>query len=259
MLKLRPLLIHASLLLFALFAHAQNVTTPQRQTNDSGSGVIVSFVGGSALSGKPGLPFSADVIDETDRVLADGNHIHRETHGKIFRDSQGRTRLETEVDIGGSAPMTHVTISDPVEGLHMMLNLTNKTATVAHFPQHLLSSGGSEKISTPVRQAPTPQNSATVEKFHSSKGETKEIEGFTVKVTRNTRTIPAGAKGNDKPLVITNETWVSEDLATVLLTIREDPESGKSVRKLVNIHTGDPDPLLFKVPADFTVKDISQQ
>src|SRR4051812_12204978 len=41
-----------------------------------------------------GVPFSADVTTETTRILADGNRIHQENHGKIYRDSEGITRTE---------------------------------------------------------------------------------------------------------------------------------------------------------------------
>jgi hypothetical protein len=44
-----------------------------------------------------------------------------------------------------------------------------------------------------------------------------------------------------------------------LLNRSESPESGKHVHKIVNIRLGDPDPLLFQVPADYTVKETPQQ
>jgi hypothetical protein len=73
-----------------------------------------------------------------------------------------------------------------------------------------------------------------------------------------TRTMAAGAMGNDKPIVTTSERWFSPDLKTDLVNSSENPESGKHVRRLLNIQIGDPDPLLFQVPADFTVKENPQ-
>jgi hypothetical protein len=77
--------------------------------------------------------------------------------------------------------------------------------------------------------------------------------------TRFTHTIPAGAMGNDQPMTTTNERWFSSDLKMDLLTKFESPESGKRVHKLVNIRTDNPDPLLFQVPADYTVKETPEQ
>ncbi len=69
----------------------------------------------------------------------------------------------------------------------------------------------------------------------------------------------AGTIGNDKPITTSSEVWFSSDLKMDLLTSSESPESGKHVHKLLNIHTGDPDPLLFQVPTDFTVKETPQK
>ena len=86
-----------------------------------------------------------------------------------------------------------------------------------------------------------------------------EIEGFTVTGTRYTHTIPEGEMGNDKPMITISERWFSSDLKMDLLNKSESPESGKHVHKLVNIRLGDPDPLLFQVPADYTVKETPPQ
>ncbi|HEX3092890.1 MAG TPA: hypothetical protein VHW72_09730, partial [Candidatus Angelobacter sp.] len=91
--KLRAILVAFSLVIFAVvIAHAQGTVVTSVQVgqgrgagtgtgNGTGigavSGVIGGF-GGLGFSGTPGQPFSADVIEETDRLLADGNHIHRE-------------------------------------------------------------------------------------------------------------------------------------------------------------------------------------
>jgi hypothetical protein len=87
---------------------------------------------------------------------------------------------------------------------------------------------------------------------------TKVIEGFTVTGTRRTNTTPAGAEGNDQPIVSSFETWFSNDLQIYLLTVMKHPQIGETTYKLINIHAGDPDPQLFQVPADYTVKDNTQ-
>ena len=66
-----------------------------------GIGVTTAGAFTSGFQGIKGVPYSADVITETTRVLADGNRIHQEMHGKQFRDSEGRTRTETEFQMPG--------------------------------------------------------------------------------------------------------------------------------------------------------------
>src|SRR6516164_4237711 len=114
--KLSRLLSIFALFLFAVVARPQGtVATSVQAGNGAGTGigvgqnsegdrVSVGAVGGMiggfsgvSMSGVKGPPFSADVIEETDRNLADGNHIHRKTHGKFFRDSEGRSRTENEI------------------------------------------------------------------------------------------------------------------------------------------------------------------
>ena len=300
--KLRAILAAFSVTIFAVVvAHAQGTAVTSVQVGQgrgagagagtgSGSGVVASTGGvigsilGPGISATPGQPFSADVIDETDRFLADGNHIHRENHGRIFRDSQGRTRNETELGnyAPGARPILHVMISDPVEGRFILLNPEQKTATINNFGKRISDPGlgspaqpannaagsgapaaaaaqpGLVQPLRNLRAASGTQAPGKLQISHEDLGST-EIEGFTVTGTRYTRTIPAGEMGNDQPMTTTNERWFSPDLKMDLLNKSESPESGKHVRKLVNIRMGDPDPLLFQVPADYTVKETPEQ
>ena len=85
--------------------------------------------------------------------------------------------------------------------------------------------------------------------------EHKTIEGVTVEGRKTTTTIPAGKVGNEQPLTITSEEWQSPELGILVLTHHSDPRSGDSSYRLTNIVRGEPDPSLFTVPADYTVKD----
>lgn len=303
MLKLRSILPAFALLLFAIAAHTQGTVVTSVQVGQgtgsgagSGSGksigndknvpavggVIAGYIG-TGISGAKGQPFSADVIDETDQFLADGNHIHRESHGKVFRDSEGRTRNEIELSIGrpvDGALLTHITIVDPVQGQFISLDPRQKQATVRTMGL-VSGAGGSFRpvpstnmIASPPAPGSAPVDPATLlqslRSMQQSQGNsgaprvarpshedlgTTVIEGFTVTGTRYTHTVPAGQMGNDKPMTTTSERWVSAELQMDLLTKSESPESGQHTHKLVNIRAGDPDPLLFQVPADYTVKE----
>src|ERR1700750_2781146 len=43
-----------------------------------------------------GAPYSADLVIENTQALADGNRIARKTTGKVYRDTQGRTRRDQD-------------------------------------------------------------------------------------------------------------------------------------------------------------------
>ncbi len=80
-------------------------------------------------------PFSAEVITEYDRTLDNGGHIHRESRGAIFRDSQGRMRTENQPSAiqPGSVKADHITINDPVRQVIICLDPRTRTATVVRF------------------------------------------------------------------------------------------------------------------------------
>jgi hypothetical protein len=78
---------------------------------------MLGAVGGRSIKG---APYSGEEVNETNHVLADGTRIHRETHTKVYRDSEGRTRRETPENI---------TITDPVAGTTYILNPKTMTGT----------------------------------------------------------------------------------------------------------------------------------
>jgi hypothetical protein len=82
----------------------------------------------------------------------------------------------------------------------------------------------------------------------------RTLEGVRVE-GRATTTIAAGAIGNELPIVAVSEEWTSPDLQVLVLTQRKDPRNGDSSYRLVNVVRREPDPSLFQVPADYTVKE----
>ncbi|HEY3767290.1 MAG TPA: hypothetical protein VGN44_01345 [Candidatus Angelobacter sp.] len=283
MLKLRTALPIIALFSVA-FLHAQPTDKPVSDSNVTirssipqriATGLSASLNTFYAPAGPLGQPFSADTVEETDQTLADGNHIHRESHGKIFRDSQGRTRTEFDTMnlVTGTSSITHVFIMDPVEGRTISLDLELKAAIINHFKSHSANAGSGTTAKPSVSMAAAPNRAtalaastgyvggglAELGKRSSEDIGTMTVEGFTVTGTRTLLTMPAGSMGNDKPIITTIEHWYSPDLKMVLLNSSENPESGKNLYKLINIHSGNPDPLLFQVPADFEVKENPQR
>ena len=72
---------------------------------------------------------------------------------------------------------------------------------------------------------------------------------------RTTRTIPAGAEGNDLEMEIVNETWRSRDLGLTLMSIHDDPRNGRTTAEYVDLQLAVPDPALFNPPAGYTVEE----
>ena len=85
---------------------------------------------------------------------------------------------------------------------------------------------------------------------------TQLIEGVEAEGTRITHTIPAGSVGNERPIEVSTERWFSQELKMEVLVKTIDPRSGESIQRLTNINRSEPDPSLFEIPSDYTVREI---
>jgi hypothetical protein len=165
-----------------------------------------------------GAPYSADQVQEYTRTLDNGK-LTTVTNviGHFFRDSQGRTRTESALK---SSPTWRVEILDPLDGVAYVLDDKNKVA-------HRVRTQGT----APLRYAPP---HATIENLG-----TQVIEGVLAEGTRTTTS------------ALTIETWDSVELKVNVLT----KSSNGYTSKVVNLKRADPDPALFRPPADYTVVD----
>src|SRR5262245_3867313 len=76
-----------------------------------------------------GAPFSADILSETIQALPDGNRIVQRSEGRIYRDSQGRTRNERTYQMGGSSEQRQViNIIDPITNASYSLDPETRIA-----------------------------------------------------------------------------------------------------------------------------------
>jgi len=80
-----------------------------------------------------GAPYSATATTETTQTLSDGNQIIRKNESKLYRDSEGRTRIEQSLGtIGkwaaGGEAQQHIFINDPVAGVSYSLDPRTRTA-----------------------------------------------------------------------------------------------------------------------------------
>ncbi len=216
-----------------------------------------------------GAPFSSDTATEMIQTLSDRNRIIRKSSGKLYRDSDGRTRREQTLGTLGfwmpaDEPQQLIFINDPVAGVNYVLETNNKIAR--KLPSHL--SGNKEVMQATLPAGETkavrvlPGEKVNVMPFPA---ETKTealgkqvIEGVEAEGTRNTMTIPAGKIGNELPIQVISERWFSPELKMIVRSEHNDPRLGKTVYQLTNINRDEPAHSLFKVPADYTAKDEPQ-
>ena len=289
-------------------------------------------------------PYSGEEVNTQDNTLGDGTKLHTEAHTKVYRDSEGRTRRETD---------DMINIYDPVAGVTYVLNpktMTGrqmKVSTVTTVSRDgmttkTLSSGGNvsidggttgsgpegkvffyqtntveavasgddpeaaaragklalEKMAT--AQAAKSTDKMALDKLNTEMDQikadtqarmeiirmadgtsdggaysfgagaytmkttaravgkkeslgTQVLEGVIAEGVRTTSTLEMGAIGNDRPINVVSERWMSGDLKTVVMTKHNDPRAGEEIFRLTNVNRNEPDPALFQLPSGYTL------
>lgn len=191
--------------------------------------------------------------------------------------------------------MTIVMIDDPVAKEHITLNPATKTATKFSVSHAMALPGGVfftrsdapppdgaglavqvEKVvvsSTEASLAP-PKKDVMVWKHNGSPdmvikhapADIKKtslgkqmIEGVEAEGTREVMTIPAGEMGNERPIEVVTERWVSTALQIDILRKHNDPRFGETTYKVTNLSRSEPARSLFEIPADYKVENPVQE
>jgi hypothetical protein len=239
------------------------------------SASVLAF--GQVTAGIVGKPYSAEQTSELIQTLADGTHIKQTILSqKIYRDSQGRTRTERQMQIPQMGSANHpelptmINIMDPVAHVHYSFNTQSKTVNRLEMapptprggavlfnqngqPIQSIAAPTQGRMSAPIRT--DVQGDASRPQRTSEKLDPQTIDGIAVEGRRITTTYPAGSVGNDREFVTTDEVWTSSELGVVILSKNNDPRNGEHTQKLSNISRDEPDPSLFQPPAGYEVVD----
>jgi hypothetical protein len=202
-----------------------------------------------------GAPYTATRTITHVQVLANGTTISHVTTEKEARDSQGRTFRETNIERGENSIISY-SVFDPVSRTEMNWTSKSKQVTLVHLPelnQFRVAHEKTNQEGTGTGWPGVPRRggiSPSAEQLGS-----KIIDGVTVEGTRTTFSIPAGKEGNNQPLTITHESWISSDLKLLVLRTDSDPRSGTTTNELSNIDRNEPDAKLFQAPEGYTVQE----
>jgi hypothetical protein len=180
------------------------------------------------------------------QTLANGNQISQTEQVKLYRDAQGRTRVERTVTPPAAAnqqPFTEIVITDPVAGYRYVLDSATMTAAQMPLPP----------ARTPNPNAAAGRGANASDAVTTSLG-TQTINGVLSTGTQITRTIPAGQIGNAQPIQLVRITWISNDLKIPVEVKTSDPRSGTTDLEVTNIVQSAPDASLFSVPSTYTIK-----
>ncbi len=225
-----------------------------------------------------GKPYSATVVTRTVQTFANGTKVDHTETGLVFRDTQGRTRHESNSAFGNGT-QTFVTIDDPVEGIERnyrvpqqgepavgrggqpyrriytsrvlnpnVLSTETRTAGLTPYQMALQMSDGrkSKKGPNPTGGANRQGRRIDVEDLGAQTVNGERVEGV-----RITETIAPETIGNDRELQVITERWVSMDLQVLIKSVYSDPRFGTTTYELTNISRTPPNPALFQVPPGY--------
>jgi hypothetical protein len=191
-------------------------------------------------------PYTAEYKITHVQALADGTTITRETTEVKALDSEGRRMTATTVTAGVRAPQTHVIVYDPVARTQTTWHSPGKIAHVFKMLTPEAERSCSRMMRDDVSVLAVPKSKITSENLG-----TESIQGVEARGRRYTTTVPAGAAGNDGPLVSTSEIWTALTVGLnglLARDVRDDPRSGKTNRELTSLSQSEPDPATFQPP-----------
>jgi len=247
-----------------------------------GAPVSGQGIGVESRAGAGPHPYTAQFKIVSEQTLANGTTITRESTETQAVDSQGRRLSVVSTQATGQMP-EHSTfhVFDPVTKTNTNWTSVSKTATVQKMPQAepgqartCWATGNSTVASAIVSGERSEGASTTVGTISSGTdvqmvrarpavNETKNenlgkqvFQGVEATGRRTTVTTPAGAIGNDAPLVRTTEVWNARSIGLTVRTVSDDPQTGKRTKDLVELNQSEPDPAMFQPPEGYEIRTV---
>lgn len=181
----------------------------------------------------------------------------------VARDSQRRVRfdrvigkahMETGPDAGSDIEMHSVIICDPQQRKLIVLDNANRAATVRPLKLLAVRSAATGMPFCHVPSSPKTSANMSIEELGH-----RTIEGFDAIGWRITSHVSVAEATPEATTQHIQETWCSEDLGAILLSVEGGSEGGRKLQiAMTQIHRAEPDPSLFDIPPDYTVSDTLQ-
>lgn len=203
--------------------------------------------------------YTATVKKTFEQPLADGNAIRWTVEEIQARDEAGRTMRQfiqgCEADNSGQPQLRiQTTVQDSVSKTITNWG-TGPGTTALTSVMHLTAPPAPPDWKDIPRIPLVPYKPQIV---HEDLG-TRTIAGVETTGTRQTQIIPAGMEGNDAPIKIVHEVWTNPQNHTILMTVNDDPRTGRRTWEVENLTLGPPNPALFTPPANYKVWDQNPQ
>jgi hypothetical protein len=204
-----------------------------------------------------GHPYSGEETHQQIQKLPDGSSLTQPGQSAIlYRDSAGRMRTERTLLRPLSANPVNLPvvaeIFDPVTGYIYYLDSVNKIAHRMVWPRESMRF---QNVPLLIGTFPTGTSAGPNSTTKSEPLGTKILDGIEAQGRRMTTAYTAGAMGNDRPMVMTTEIWISPELGVTILSKSSSPMTGDNISAILNISRAEPDSSLFQIPRDYKIQD----
>jgi hypothetical protein len=208
---------------------------------------MMVHMAGVFVTAIPGVPLTAVVELQSAQNLADGSTNVKRTINNIAGDLQGRIYNERRRWIDPAVPgppkLLSFHIYDPLARLNVFLDpATHLARKVPRWPGQLAD--------RELGAARTSNSLITQEDLG-----TQSMENVSVHGVRRTTTVPATVSGTGKPVMVTDETWYSEELHLDMLIKHDDPRTGQQTVTVTQVDRSEPNPTMFQIPDGYRLVD----
>jgi hypothetical protein len=220
------------------------------------SGTGPSDFTGFTIASLSAIPFSAVIEAENTYTDANGTVIVHLFHTKVARDSQGRTRVDVNLNPEGApadARLLQTFIEDPVRKRTIILFHAQKVAVSRSTvpPRPRKSSGSPISIEPPELSgifAPVPQTELQQEELAP-----EVLDGMTVRHgrRRESTTYPDQSTSLGHSTTTISDYWFSPELQAFLLVKQVGPDAAVHTLRLRDISRLEPAAALFRVPRGY--------
>ena len=227
-------------------AHAQTVPPMQtaEQREDDSDTLKLQLAYRNGLS--PGMgaePYSAEMVNERTRKLADGNQIVTRDTELQYRDRNGRTRVTYKSLQGRERTI----VVDPQRLVGYMIRPERKDVLrVMGAPSPLRSLLSRNIAFTEPPWSKEVKTRLGVKAFHG-------LKSYGILTETH---IPPGARDNEKEIVETMESWHAPVVQMVVYRRTNSPMHGEHVMRFQHLTAGDQPEELFALPKDYAVREV---
>jgi hypothetical protein len=238
------------------------------QASSTGPPPVVNFSDGGAsprgtgpmesifVPPKPNAPFSMKLAAEWTRPMAGGGSFTLVNERAIMRDRQGRIYQERRILVPkGSefkSEMSVFQITDPL--LHIWYNCSPNEKVCDLMPYDLTPQMKYQPKLWATGPLPDGRGVSDVVDLGINTVEGQATHGYRESITFN-----PGTMGNDQPMTSLHEFWFCSQLGFNLLSIVDNPQTGKQVFTVKELTTSEPELSMFQVPDGYKIIDRREE